>query len=444
MLEGASTVGNRDVFRVALLIASSVLVFMLVSTLSAEKMSFLYKNVLHLNASEMATVGILLGIPAYLRPFMGAGSDIFPIFGFRRRPYYALAFLLSGGSFLGLAILPRYNLWAVIMLALVTGTGANLLFVISDAVMVTVGNATGSVSRLQTVQQFLQPVLGFALAYPRGWVTQHWSYHLCFGASAVVAFCGLPLVFLIDEKRQVKARQAHESHEEHEARMTAQREDRARSSAALAKAMKSPGLWAVVGFVFYLIITPGTNFAQFYYEVNSLHFSKQFIGDLGMPGAGGAILGILLYAAISPRLPAKMAVWGAYLMDCSLYVIYFFFHNQTSALIVTFVAAFAGSFYTLCLLTIAARATPRAAEGAVYGLLMAAIGLAGALGEKIGATLYDFFGTSNHYTATHGWHWLLAIGFVFTLVAGVFIPFLPAWARSNVRLGDLKGEEVVL
>ena len=98
----------------------------------------------------------------------------------------------------------------------------------------------------------------------------------------------------------------------------------------------------------------------------------------------------------------------------------------------------------LCLLTVAARATPKAVEGAIYGLLMATIGLAGALGEKIGASLYDFFGPSHHYTTTHGWHWLLGIGLAFTLGAVIFIPFLPAWARSNVRLSELKGEEVVL
>ena len=431
---------RADAYRVAALIAFSVILVVFIETFSLEKMSFLYKNVLHLNASDMGTLGIFLGIPAYLRPFMGAGSDIFPILGFHRRSYYALAFALLGISFLGLSLVHSYNLWSVAALALVVATGSNLLFVIMDAVMVTVGNATGTVSRLQTVQQFLQPVLGFSLAHLRGWVTQHWSYQMCFSAAAGVAFLGIPLALLIKERRQVKTREVNETPEQHEARMAAKREDRARASAALAKAIRSPGLWAMAAFIFYLIITPGTGYALFYYEVDSLHFSKQFIGDLGMPRAAGAIAGIALFAFASPKMPVKVAIWAAYLMDCMLYVIHFFIYSQHSAMVALFCAGVVGSIYILSLLTVAARATPKAVEGAIYGLLMASIGLAGALGEKIGSSLYEYFGPSHHYTTGHGWHWLLGIGLAFTLAAAIFIPFLPAWTRSNVPLGELRGE----
>jgi hypothetical protein len=69
--------------------------------------------------------------------------------------------------------------------------------------------------------------------------------------------------------------------------------------------------------------------------------------------------------------------------------------------------------------------------------VLAAIALGGTLSEKLGAFLYDFFGpanTAHGYSITHGWNYALWIGFGFTVLAAVFIPFLPAWARSNEPL----------
>jgi hypothetical protein len=81
------------------------------------------------------------------------------------------------------------------------------------------------------------------------------------------------------------------------------RTERAETVAALRQAARSPELWMVVGYVFYLIFTPGTNMAKFYYSVDTLHFSKQFIGNLGQFTSAGVLLGILFFAAVSRKLP---------------------------------------------------------------------------------------------------------------------------------------------
>jgi MFS family permease len=195
----------------------------------------------------------------------------------------------------------------------------------------------------------------------------------------------------------------------------------------------------MVGFVFYLIVTPGTNTAQFYYMNDVLHYSKQFIGSIGQPGAIGAIIGILLFLVTSRRLPIRAMVWGAYLMDCSIYISLMFLHSHKSAIVITFIGGLIGIVYNLCLFTLAARACPPKIEGTVYGLVMAAIALAGSLGEKLGSSMYDHFGPATHHTIAYGWHSLLWFGFAFTIAAVVFIPFLPAWAKSNEPLHAQNG-----
>ena len=66
--------------------------------------------------------------------------------------------------------------------------------------------------------------------------------------------------------------------------------------------------------------------------------------------------------------------------------------------------AFLGIMYTLSLFTLAARACPPHIEGTIYGLVISAIGLAGTLGEKVGSTLYDFYGPHIGHTTAHAWY----------------------------------------
>ncbi|HET6387361.1 MAG TPA: MFS transporter [Armatimonadota bacterium] len=423
---------QRASIRVAIFITAAVILNSLVGMFSGEKMSFLFKEVMGLSASQVATLGIITGIPGYLRPFMGAASDFVPILGYHRRAYFAISWILTGLGFLGLTILHQYHVSMVVCLVLVTAAGGNLLYVIMDAVMVAIGNETGTIGRLQSLQQFLPLGLGIAfVASTSGYVTQHWSYGLCFGSAAGVAFLGVLLTPLINEKRQFAARQKHETEEDHAARMAARAAERARIREALGRAARSPGLWAMVGFVFYLIITPGTGLAQFYYSVDVLHFDKQFIGNLGRYGSAGAIVAMLLFASLSRKLPVRAMIWGAYLMDCSLYLVSMGLHDKTSGMVIAFALSLLGMIYNLCLLTVAARACPPGIEGTIYGLVIAAITLAGALGEKMGSSIYDYFGPSHHYPTAHGWFTLLWFGFAFTVIAVVFIPFLPEWTKSS-------------
>jgi MFS family permease len=421
--------------RIALFMAGTVAVGTLAGTFSGEKLNFLYKDQLHLAASGAATLAVFLSVPDYLRPIIGAGSDFFPLFGYHRRSYYALAALFGALGFFCLSLLPHYSYLTTALLVIVTIAGGVTAMIMADAIMVTVGNREGVVGRIQAVQQ-LTPYLLLLLFAARlgGYVTQHWSYAHCFRAAALTTLFALPLTFLIDEKRVIRQKQAQETPEEHAVRLEAKRAERTLTLTALKRAVRSPGLWAVVAFVFYLIFTPGTNTAQFYYSVDTLHFSKQFLGSLGQFSSAGTILGILAFAAISRKLPVFALSWGAWALDCSLYLISFGLHDALSAKIVTFALAFFGIIYTLCLFTLAARACPKYIEGTIYGLVMSAYALAGALGEKVGSTVYDFYGPAHGHSTAHGWFALNGWGLALTVPAALLIFLLPAWTKSREPL----------
>ncbi len=426
--------------RIAAFLTLSVVLGAFGGALTGEKTTFLFKEVMHLTPGDIGTLGIIVGIPAYLQPFLGAGSDLFPLFGSHRRSYYVLSVLVHAAARWGLACLSEYHYAAVVCLLLVLASGGVLAGVMVNAVMVAVGNRTRRLSQLQSLIVFVPSVLAILYtARLSGYVTQHWSYHHAFGLAALLMLLQVPLVLLIDEKPAVAAENQGRVHPAE--RRAARQEERARSAAALRQAARMPGLWAIIGFVFYLILTPGVNNAQIYYMTDVLHFSKQLIGSLGAYSSAGSIVSMGLFAAFSRRMPVRGLVWGAWGMDCIGYPILLLLHTADSAKVIYFLGACIGTWYSLCLSTLAARACPPGVEGTVYGLVMSAIAIAGVLSDKIGGNMYDYFGplnTAHHWTITHGWDYSLWVGLAFTLVGFVFIPFLPAWAKSREPLGGVR------
>ena len=422
-------------WRVALLMAGTVAVYALVNAFSAEKLSFFYKEQLHLSATAFSTLLILLNVPTYFRPLIGASSDLFPLLGYHRRSYYALAGLLQAAGFFALSLFAHPSYWTTALLIIVTVAGGVTLLIMADAVMVQVGNRTGTVPRLQGIQQFVPYALSFlVLARLSGYVTQHWSYGACFRTAALMALLVLPLTLLIDEKRVSGGRQAHESAAEHRERRDEKARERAESLTALRQAVRSPGLWAVLAYVFYLVLTPSGATAQFYFEVDVLHFSKQFIGNLGQWSSAGVILGILTVVAISRRISVRTLVWSGWVIGTVSYLLNFALRDRLSAEIIFFVISYFGIISNLSLYTLAARACPPKVEGTIYGLFMASIGLAATFSNKIGSMLYDFYGPAHHHSAVYGWYAMTWWGFGLTVPAALLILLMPAWSRSRTPL----------
>ncbi len=432
----SSNLFNRtsSFWRVLLLVGATAAINAFILALTKEKLVFLYKEELHLSVSDVGTLKILLGIPLYLQPFLGAWSDLFPFFGYHRRSYYVLASVVGALGYLGLSLLHQYDYTTSASLILVAVAGATLIGVLVNTTMVTIGNLTGTFGMLQSL--FISVPLVLQLTYTSqlsGYVAQHWSYQHCFQIAALLSLLYVPLALLIDEKRVRKT--ASETVAQHAARVAAKKKERQQKAQALRQAAATPGLWATVGFVFYLIVTPGIFTAQIYFMTDVLHLDKQFIGSLGQCTAAGQMVALIAFMGSARFLSVRMLAWGAWLMDCLSYPVQLYLHDATSAQVVMFFAALVSVLYALCLNTLAARACPPGIEGTVYGLVMAAIELGGTLSEKFGGTLYDYFGPLNrahHYTIQHGWSWSLWVGLGFTLFAALFIPFLPSAAKTKV------------
>ena len=123
-------------------------------------------------------------------------------------------------------------------------------------------------------------------------------------------------------------------------------------------------------------------------------------------------------------------------MDCALYPVQMMMRGPGSVHLFSLVNACVDVIYALCLRTIAARACPHGTEGTVYGLLMAAIALAANLNVWLGTSIYDYFGPAHRHSVAYGWNASLIFGLLFTLPAGLLIPFLPADLKSRKPMRD--------
>jgi len=414
--------------RTALLIAAVAALGGVLAAVTANKQLFLYKDTLHLSASGVGTLLLLINLPAYLQPFMGGLSDLFPLGGWHRRSYFALAAIVQALGYAGLMTLHSYHYAALVCLLIVAGTGGALAGVLVNAAMVSVGNRTGTFGSLQTLFQFTPLVLSLLYtARLDGEVTQSWSYHHTFLVAALVSLAFLPLTFLLEDRR-VSGRR-HETPEQEEAK----RAERARTATALRAAAHTPGVWAVTGFLFYLCVTPLLLTASVYYETDVLHLSRGFIGRLDGWTAAGSIAGLVAFGAFSRRLSFQAIVWGAVGSDAAIYLLAMTMHDAPSVRWAQFGWSFLAIFLAVCLNTLAARACPPHVEGTVYGLMQAALALSLVLCDKFGSALYDWFGPAHGHSIAHGWFCALWTGFGFTLLAVFFVPFLPAWAKNGAR-----------
>ena len=426
---GMQTDGREVFWRTALLLAASAALGGVLGAITYNKQLFLYKDVLGLKASGVGTLLLLIGIPAYLQPFMGGVSDLFPLFGWHRRTYFALAAGVQSLGYFGLATLHSYHYAAIVCLLIVAGTGAAMAGVLINAAMVSVGNRTKTFGVLQTLWQFTPPVL--ALLYTGkldGQVTAHWSFPHAFLAAALVSLASLPLALLIEDRR-VSAGRA--TPEERAARKTAKDRERAQTAAALRDAARTPGIWVMAAFLFYLYVTPLLLTASVYYETDVLKLSKEFIGRLDSWIAAGSLVGLVAFGTLSRVLPIRAVVWGAIVSDCAIYLIAMTMHDARSVHVAQFLWSFSAVFLAVCLNTLAARACPPKIEGTVYGLMQAVMALSLVLCDKFGSTLYDYFGPAHHHSIAHGWFSALWFGFGFTLLAVFFVPWLPAWAKEG-------------
>jgi predicted MFS family arabinose efflux permease len=339
---------------------------------------FLQEN-LKLDEFQAETFSFYLVIPWMIKPLYGLISDFFPIFRLRRKSYFILTSLLGIASYLGLVF------WGVsyqnaLVLLCVAGVSFAFSDVLCDAVMVEKGQPLQATDRLQAAQWTANGVAGIIIALVGGYIAEYLTLQqaLLLSAVAPALVILLTLFFLKEEPAQSSAEAAK------------------LAWGGLKAAMKSPVLWTTAIFLFLFQCNPHLGGNVFYqYQKKVLGFSEILIGHIRTVGAVGFVLGAVFYGYLSKRLSHRGLLHAIISTGVVTTLMYLWFKDARSAFIITGVTSVVSVVSFLGLLTVAAKACPKHAEGVMFALLMSFLNFGQRFGGIIGAKLYQSIGYSN-------------------------------------------------
>ena len=351
-----------------------------------------------LSASQVAFFFFIARFSWNVKPLYGLLSDLVPLFGRRRQSYVWLSSALAAGAGLTLAVSPDHSYAGRLLLFSVMGLGLAFTDVLIDALMVESGKPLGLTGAFQSIQWaalMLAQVLGGEIG---GHLAEGRNLHATFWVASSFPLVSLVMaIFFVREPTRPNA--AAEARE---------------SVRAARAALSDRTVWLVAGFIFFWAFSPSSGTALQYYQTDTLRFSQVYIGRLLAVSAVGGVIGALMYAPLSRRLPLRPLINLAIGLGTLSMLAYLFYRDATSALVIDGTMGAVAMVAMLAFLDLAAKACPPRVEATFFALLMSVYNVGTGLAQWTGGKLYD----------TLGWSALVWIGALMTAAVWLLVPLV--------------------
>ena len=348
-------------------------------SLGDKPIRFLLMDQLGLSATQMATWLLVALLPWSLKPIAGLLSDVLPLFGTRRKYYLVFSSLLAGLLWFAMGLVPR-TFYPLLATALVFNVMAVFASVVAGGLLVEGAQTHGATGRLSSLRLVVIN-LTFIIAGPvSGFLAGHW-----FGWTAIT--CGtlfltmVPMTFLLLREAPVAGRFATPG-----AGLRALGHQLNRHLP-----WNSKTLWIVGGLFFLIEVAPGLYTPLFYYQTKTLHFTPQFIGNLGVIYGSMGLLGSFIYPFICRRFRLRTLLTLAIICTVASNLTYLGYVSRNAAMIVEGAAGLGITLAQLPLFDLAARATAKGSEALAYSLMIACWNWGLSLSDVLGSWLFDTF-----------------------------------------------------
>jgi MFS family permease len=344
--------------------------------LPTQTLTVTMKEVFRLPAGQTATFFTIVTFPWFVKPVYGLISDFIPLFGRRRKSYLMLSSGLAAATGATLAVLGEHSYLTLAVLVTVMGLGLAFTDVMVDALMVENGRSRGLTGAFQSVQWAAIYGASILVGVVGGYFAEHRNLHGAFAVAAVFPVISFVMALLFIREHPAPA----------------DREAFRRTWAAIQDAFRERDVWIVAGFILFWTFSPSFGPAFLYYQTDTLGFRQQFIGFLASLSAIGFVLGAVIYAPLSRRVPLTRlinVVIGTGVVGTLAYLLY---RDWISAMVIDTVFGCVAMITQLAFLDLAAKACPRRVEATFFALLMSVYNL-GVKGSQItGGYLYDWVG----------------------------------------------------
>jgi predicted MFS family arabinose efflux permease len=360
----------------------------------------LLKADLHVSRQAMASFFALSTLAWYFKPLAGIFTDSVPLFGTRRKYYLIISAVIAGALYLVVGIVPRtYTSVLIAMIAV------NCMLVIGSTVagglIVEVGNREGATGRLNSSRYFVMNACTL-IGGPFGGFLAARAFGLTAFAGAVIAMSVVPFaLWLIKEPRVTQTNS----------------QSWINAKAQFRTLMKSKTLWSAAGLLFLVYIAPGFSTPLYYYQVDTLKLSQEFIGTLILLSGAFGIVGAFIYAMLCRKLTLRTLLYISIVISTLTTMCYLFYTSGKAAAIIESQNGLIATVAELALMDLAARATPRGSEGLGFALMMSVRNGGQAISDIFGSWLID-----QHHVSFFKLVWLNAGTTALILIV---IPFLP-------------------
>lgn len=365
------------------------------SAIPSQNLFYLLKDSFHLTVSQIAYLGVLIHVPWVIKFVYGFISDAWPLFGYRRKSYLIICYILVLLSclyvfYFGLTII------SLIIVELILAFAIAFSDVVTDGVACQVGQKYNISGKTQSVQWGASSLAALIVGLGGGLLAEYLHYRYAF--LILFGFVFLSLIFFIFSYKEDKVKKSMKQ----------------QCLASIVKAFRCKQLWISICFLFFLWTTPGFGTALMFLQRDHLQLSKIFIGVLGSVGSAFGMIGAAIYFKMCNRVNIKKLLYYTISIGSITTLCYLYYPNALVALIYTALFSITGMISHLCVMDFCVKIVPRYAEAISFALIMSVLNLGGMFSEAIGGWLYPIVGL----------HCLIIISAITTAMCLIFIPFL--------------------
>jgi hypothetical protein len=171
------------------------------SAVNSVALVFFEKDTLGLTPAEVAGIAFWLGLPWSMKMVAGAASDVYPLFGSRRKAYLLLGSLCSCAGYAMLATFIDTKGGFLLAMLLVTA-GFMVQDVVADALSVEVAETEQEIGQIQTLGRAALLAGGISVGYLGGWLAGAFGVRTVFALSIILPALVAASVVLVREPRQ--------------------------------------------------------------------------------------------------------------------------------------------------------------------------------------------------------------------------------------------------
>jgi MFS family permease len=378
------------------------------------------------SAASAAWFIAILSIAWAIKPLYGLLADFVPFAGSRRRGYLLLTTGVATISLTMVYFLPLTSERALLLLLLLLPAAVAIAFcdVVIDAMMVTAGQRRGVTGRLQSIQWASMYAAMILTGVIGGTLSQAGLQQLGFLIAGLSCAVSLFSIWLLVREPQKRGDAVGRSSGFGTGEITGEAKPALwrRATVEMWRTVRQPGIAAIAAFLFLWNFNPFSSTVLYYYSIQALHFSEQFVGSLTAWHAVGLLSGSVLYGVICRMLPIPWLIHGSIVTGILATIAYWGYRDASSGILISLGVGVVYAIGSLIQLDLAARVCRPETAGTTFALLMALTNLSAGLSQGVGGSIYA--------TMVEWWGYLLAfqilvaVGALFTAGCWLLLPFL--------------------